>query len=143
MVYKEESSNYTEEIYGTSEIDSQSESDTAFSDQYSIALAASTTMTSHPTVSLATSKTANGPPQLPSPSQSQAPSIPSHDGYSQRRSGGSGSFGAGANTRYTPSTSRSNQSFRKQNKDQRRPRLGDEDTAAESVGQCLNLLCGG
>ncbi|MCJ1288124.1 hypothetical protein MMC26_007479 [Xylographa opegraphella] len=84
-------------------------------------------------MSLATSKSINTSSQLPSPSQSQAPIPPSHDNFSQRRSGGSGSFGAGANIRTTTSAARNTQSFRKQNKAQRRPRLGDEDVAAESA----------
>ncbi|MCJ1438281.1 hypothetical protein MMC27_007669 [Xylographa pallens] len=84
-------------------------------------------------MSLATSKSINASSQLPSPSQSQAPILPSHDNISQRRSGGSGSFGAGASIRTTTSAARNTQSFRKQNKAQRRPRLGDEDAAAESA----------
>ncbi|MCJ1392741.1 hypothetical protein MMC18_005612 [Xylographa bjoerkii] len=90
-------------------------------------------MTSNQPMSLATSKSTNASPQLPSPSQSQAPILPSHDNFSQRRSGGSGSFGAGASTRATTSAARNTQGFRKQNKAQRRPRLADEDAAAESV----------
>ena len=94
-------------------------------------------MTSNQPISLVTSKSINGSPQLPSPSQSQAPIPPGHESFSQRRSGGSGSFGAGASTRTTTSAGRNGQGFRKQNKAQRRPRLTDEDAAAESVRQVL------
>ncbi|MCJ1384960.1 hypothetical protein MMC17_008078 [Xylographa soralifera] len=84
-------------------------------------------------MSLATSKSINASSQLPSPSQFQAPILPNHDNFSQRRSGGSGSFGAGASIRNTNSAARNTQGFRKQNKAQRRPRLADEDAAAESA----------
>ncbi|MCJ1479665.1 hypothetical protein MMC13_008351 [Lambiella insularis] len=89
-------------------------------------------MATNQPMSLVTSKAGNAPPQLPSPSQTQAPALPSHDNHTQRRTGGSGSHGAGASTRTTTSAARNNQNLRKQNKAQRRPRLGDEDTAAES-----------
>lgn len=79
------------------------------------------------------SKVANITSQIPSPSQSQSGSSFGVEGYPQRRSGGSGSFGAGLTSRTTPSAARNSQSFRKQHKGQRRPRLGDEDAAAESV----------
>lgn len=84
--------------------------------------------------SLLTSKNANVTSQIPSPSQSQSSSSIGAESFPQRRGGGSGSFGAGATSRTTPFTARNNQSFRKQHKGQRRPRLADEDAAAESVG---------
>ena len=84
-------------------------------------------MSSNSTVSSATSKASNVPPQVPSPSQSQAPSSQGPDFHSQRRNGGNGS------SRTTMSAPRNNQAFRKQNKIQRRPKLADEDTAAEAV----------
>ena len=68
--------------------------------------------------------------QLPSPSQSQAPSaLPGVD--RQRRSGSS--FGAGATSRAAISTPRNNQSLRKQNKSSKRPKLGYEDMAEASA----------
>ena len=98
------------------------------------ALVASTLMASNSNLSLGPSKNVNSSPQLPSPSQSQAPYPPSHEGFSQRRNGSFGSFGPGANVRTTTSAGRNNQSFRKQHKASKRPQLGDEDAAAESVG---------
>lgn len=89
--------------------------------------------------SLLISKNANVTSQIPSPSQSQSCSSIGAESYPHRRGGGSGSFGAGATSRTTPSTARNNQSFRKQHKGQRRPRLADEDAAAESVGLSVNL----
>ncbi|KAL8887214.1 MAG: hypothetical protein Q9215_005174 [Flavoplaca cf. flavocitrina] len=80
----------------------------------------------------ATSKNASVQTQVPSPSQAQAPSSIGAESHSQRRSGGSGSFGAGSTTRASPAA-RNNQPLRKQHKGQRRPRLADEDAAAESV----------
>ena len=62
---------------------------------------------------------------------SQAPSTGASD-LSQRRSGGSGSFGAGASTKVT-SQARNNQPLRKQHKAQRRAKLVDEDAIAESA----------
>lgn len=90
--------------------------------------------------SLLTSKNGNVTSQIPSPSQSQSQSGSSigAESYPQRRGGGSGSFGAGASSRTTPFAARNNQSVRKQHKGQRRPRLADEDAAAESVGLSVN-----
>lgn len=84
--------------------------------------------------SLVTSKNTNPPSQIPPPSQSQNNSSFTSE-TSQRRSGGSGSFGAGSTSRATPFAARNNQSFRKQHKGQRRPRLADEDAVAESVSK--------
>lgn len=78
-------------------------------------------------------KNINAVSQTPSPSQSQSSSTTGAESYPQRRSGGSGSFGAGAASRTSPAAARNSQSSRKQHKGQRRPRLADEDTAAESV----------
>ncbi|MCJ1468092.1 hypothetical protein MMC07_006719 [Pseudocyphellaria aurata] len=89
---------------------------------------------SNSTSSLLTSKNGNVTSQNPSPSQSQsASSFIGAESYPQRRGGGSGSFGAGASSRTTPFAARNNQSVRKQHKGQRRPRLADEDAAAESA----------
>jgi hypothetical protein len=66
---------------------------------------------------------------LPSPSTSQSPS-PQTDAP-LRRSGGTGSFGAGASSRPTAAP-RNNQASRKQHKP-RRPRIYDEDAVAEAV----------
>lgn len=84
-------------------------------------------------LSLATPKNAFPPAQTPSPSQSQSGPSFGADSHTQRRAGGSGSFGAGAASRSSPSAGRNHQSLRKQHKGQRRPRLADEDAAAESV----------
>lgn len=83
--------------------------------------------------SLLTSKNANVTSQILSPSQSQSGSSIGAESYPQRRGGNSGSFGAGATSRTTPFAARNNQSLRKQHKGQRRPRLADEDAAAESA----------
>ena len=92
-------------------------------------------MLSNSLASLAISKAGSVPSQNSSPSQSQAPQSFGTEGHSQRRSGGSGSFGAGANTRSTTSAARNNQTLRKAHKGQKRHRFADEDTAAESVRQ--------
>ena len=74
--------------------------------------------------SMPPSKGASIPTQLPSPSQSQAPStLPSID--RQRRSGSS--FGAAASSRALIASPRNNQSSRKQNKASKRPKLGYDD----------------
>ena len=91
-------------------------------------------MSANSSVSLA-SKNACNPPQTPSPSQSQSGSSIGIEGHTQRRVNGSGSFGTGSASRSISSTARNNQSLRKQHKGQRRPRLADEDAAAESVSQ--------
>ncbi|KAL9614093.1 MAG: hypothetical protein Q9167_001378 [Letrouitia subvulpina] len=88
---------------------------------------------SNPTLSLSTSKNANIPNQTPSPSQSQYSVSSGVESYPQRRVGGSGSFGAGSTSRGFSAAARSSQPLRKQNKNQRRPRLADEDAAAESA----------
>ena len=49
--------------------------------------------------------------------------------------GGLGGFGAGSASRSPSSVARNNQFLRKQHKGQRRPRLTDEDAAAESVSR--------
>ena len=79
------------------------------------------------------SKNACNLSQTPSPSQSQSGGFIGIEAYTQRRVGGSGSFGTGSTSRSISSTARNNQSLRKQHKGQRRPRLADEDAAAESV----------
>ena len=103
---------------------------------YSILILIETTienaMSTNSSVSLA-SKNACNSPQTTSPSQSQSGSLVGIESHTQRRVGGSGSFGAGSTSRSISSTARNNQSLRKQNKGQRRPRLTDEDAAAESV----------
>ncbi|KAL8996649.1 MAG: hypothetical protein Q9169_003873 [Polycauliona sp. 2 TL-2023] len=80
----------------------------------------------------ATSKNASIQTQIPSPSQAQAASSLGTESHTQRRSGGSGNFGAGFSTRASPAA-RNSQPLRKQHKGQRRPRLADEDAAAESA----------
>src|SRR5271156_1730758 len=62
---------------------------------------------------------------------SQAPSTNTLDN-SQKRSGSSGSFGAGSSTRSVPQP-RGHQPLRQQHKAQRRARLADEDAMAESA----------
>ena len=66
---------------------------------------------------------------LPSPSQGQLP--PSQNDSHARRAGGSGTFGAGANTRPT-SSPRNNQSAKKQHKG-RRPKLASDEPLLENV----------
>jgi hypothetical protein len=61
----------------------------------------------------------------------QSASAASHDSVGQRRSGGSGSFGAGSLSR--PSTSSRNSQNKKQHKSSKRFRL-DDDAIAEQVG---------
>ncbi|SLM33875.1 ring finger domain protein [Lasallia pustulata] len=90
-------------------------------------------MSSNSTSSSIASKGGNVSAQTPSPAQFQAPPSFSVDGHQQRRSGGSVTLGAGSAARASLSSARNNQSFRKQNKNQRRPRLADEDAAAESA----------
>jgi hypothetical protein len=70
-------------------------------------------------------------PQAAPTNYSQAPSGNTSE-PSQKRSGSSGSFGAGLNTRNTPQA-RKEQPLRKQGKAQRRARLADEDAYAESA----------
>lgn len=59
-------------------------------------------------------------------------STPSVDSGSQRRTGGSGSFGAGLAARNS-SSPRNNQAFKSHHKRQRRPRLLDDDEYSETV----------
>lgn len=84
-------------------------------------------------------KNTNAVSQTPSPSQSQSSSTIGAESYPQRRSGGSGSFGAGSASRTSPAAARNSQSARKNHKGQRRPRLADEDAAAESVSSAPRL----
>ncbi|KAI9790673.1 MAG: hypothetical protein M1835_000813 [Candelina submexicana] len=79
-----------------------------------------------------TSKSVNTLPQTTFPGQSQASSS-AGDNSAQRRSGGPGGFGGGSASRTSVPSARNNQSFRKQNKNQRKPRLADEDANAESA----------
>jgi hypothetical protein len=68
------------------------------------------------------------------PNQSASPAFHSAvDSGSQRRPGGSGSFGAGLTSRNT-SSPRNNQSRKSQHKRQRRTRLLDDEEYNESVG---------
>lgn len=78
------------------------------------------------------SKTVNAPSYSNFASYSQAGPALTTEGVSQRRSGSSGSFGAGSSTRST-TQARNNQSLRKQHKTQRHARLADEDAIAESA----------
>ncbi|KAL9029350.1 MAG: hypothetical protein Q9196_002396 [Gyalolechia fulgens] len=87
---------------------------------------------SNPPVPSTNSKTTSVQAHIPSSSQPQASSSFSIDNNSQRRSGGTGSFGAGSTSRASPAAARNTQSLKKQHKNQRRPRLADEDAAAES-----------
>ncbi|OCK81667.1 hypothetical protein K432DRAFT_424746 [Lepidopterella palustris CBS 459.81] len=88
-------------------------------------------MSSNPPSVATSSKAATASGQL-SPAQSQAGSVATGDNYGQRRSGGLGSFGAGAASRASPSP-RNNQQARKQHKGSKRFRLADEDALAESA----------
>ena len=90
--------------------------------------------------SLGTSKNTIPTSLNPPPSQSQSNSSSGADNYPQRRSGGFGNFGGGLTSRATPFTGRNNQSSRRQHKGQRRPRLIDEDTIAESVGYIFHRV---
>lgn len=93
-------------------------------------------MSSNPTLSVATPKNVAAQTQNLSPSQSHPCSTLGLDNQPQRRSGGSS--GAGSTSRTAPAIPRNNQSSRKQHKNQRRPRLADEDAAAESVSHAIN-----
>ncbi|KAF2503378.1 RING finger domain-containing protein [Lophium mytilinum] len=77
------------------------------------------------------SKAATTAGQL-SPAQNQAGSVAAGDTFGQRRSGGSGSFGAGNTSRASPSP-RNAQLVRKQHKGSKRFRATDEDALAESA----------
>jgi hypothetical protein len=85
---------------------------------------------------LATTKSVNNSLAQTSPApQSQIGLAAGSDSHhsAQRRSGGSGSIGAGSASRGSLSSPRNNQSFRKPHKNQRKARLADEDAMAESV----------
>ncbi|KAL9004596.1 MAG: hypothetical protein Q9188_002605 [Gyalolechia gomerana] len=88
---------------------------------------------SNPPPSSTNSKTPSIQAHIPSSSQAQASSSFSIENNPQRRSGGTGSFGAGSTSRASPAAARNTQSLKKQHKNQRRPRLADEDAAAESA----------
>ena len=60
--------------------------------------------------------------------QTQSGTSTSSESYSQRRSGSSGSFGAGSISRTGTAAPRNGQAARKQNRNQRRPKLIQEDT---------------
>lgn len=77
------------------------------------------------------SKSVNISNQSTSAAHHSAPSVDS-GGY-QRRPGGSGSFGAGSTSRNSGGA-RNNQSRKHQHKNQRRPRVLDDDDYSESVG---------
>lgn len=96
-------------------------------------------MSSSSMSALPPSKSANSQSQTPSPSQFQSGPSSGIDGHTQRRSGGSGSFGAGSTSRASLSTARNNQSARKQHKTQRRPKLVNEESFAESVRQSQSV----
>ncbi|KAI9863883.1 MAG: hypothetical protein M1813_003535 [Trichoglossum hirsutum] len=85
---------------------------------------------------LATTKSVNNSLAQTSPApQSQIGLAAGSDSHhsAQRRSGGSGSIGAGSASRGSLSSPRNNQSFRKPHKNQRKARLADEDAMAESA----------
>ncbi|EOD44073.1 putative c-24 sterol reductase protein [Neofusicoccum parvum UCRNP2] len=87
-------------------------------------------MSANPPGAIVASKSTNTAAQL-SPQTQTGPSA-AGDSYGQRRTGGSGSFGAGAASRAYPSP-RHNQSSKKKHKGAKRPGLADEDAIAESV----------
>ena len=91
-----------------------------------------TEMSSNVPATTLSPKTINAPSYSNFPSYSQTGLTSANDVVSQRRSGSSGSFGAGSSTRSTPQA-RNNQPLRKKNKVQRRTRLVDEDAIAESA----------
>ena len=103
------------------------------SNRYFSSLPASGAMSTSQGLTPPTLKNAYTSTQIPSPSQTLSGPLPATESHLQRRSGGSGSFGAGSNTRLTSSTPRNSQFLRKQHKGQSRPRLTDEDAIAESV----------
>ncbi|KAL9073302.1 MAG: hypothetical protein Q9157_004797 [Trypethelium eluteriae] len=88
-------------------------------------------MSNNPPPAIAPSKSVNTPAQL-SPAHSQSSSSAFGDLYGQRRTGSSGSFGAGASSRQV-ATPRNSQASRKQHKGFKKSRLADEDAIAESV----------
>lgn len=86
-------------------------------------------MSSNPGQIPSSSKAVNIPNQSASATFHSAPSV---DSGSQRRAGGSGSFGAGLASRNT-SSPRNNQSRKSQHKRQRRPRVLDDDEYNEAA----------
>ncbi|KAF2642950.1 hypothetical protein P280DRAFT_467066 [Massarina eburnea CBS 473.64] len=88
-------------------------------------------MSSNPPA-IATSSKAQAPSGQLSPAQTQPNSAATGDSYGQRRGGGTGSFGAGAATRSSP-TPRSSQGARRQNKGSKRFRPTEEDVLAETL----------
>lgn len=88
-----------------------------------------TNLSSNGSASKVTASSSSNPPTL----STQTSFGSSGDGYSQRRSGGSGSFGAGAATRTSGPAPRNKQTSRSQHKGSRRYRFTDEDAIAESV----------
>ena len=91
---------------------------------------------------LSTTKSVNiSSSQTPSTPQTQSGSVAGTESHhpAQRRSGGSGSIGAGSASLGCLSSPRNSQSFRKPHKNQRKPRLADEDAMAESVSCSLNV----
>lgn len=86
------------------------------------------------------SNAGQNPPSSKAINVSNAPAAPaafhsaaSIDINTQRRVGGSGSFGAGSSSRNLP-TARNTQGRKNQHKHQRKPRLLDDDEYSESVG---------
>jgi hypothetical protein len=83
--------------------------------------------------SLPLSKGTGVPSLITSPSQSQAPAGTAVD--RQRRSGTSSGINTG---RGVMASARNNQSFRKQNKSSRRPKLGAEDTSEAAAMRSMS-----
>ncbi|KAL8712865.1 MAG: hypothetical protein Q9220_003073 [cf. Caloplaca sp. 1 TL-2023] len=88
---------------------------------------------SNPSLPVAISKNAGSQTQTSSAVPSQSNLSLGSENHPHRRSGGSGSCGAGSVSRVSPGAARNHQPLRKQHKGQRRPRLADEDAAAESA----------
>lgn len=76
------------------------------------------------------------------PTQTQLGSSVSGENNVQRRSGGSGSFGAGAVSRTSATTPRNKQAPRSQAKQSRRFRVADEDAVDEAVSLRIPCLAG-
>lgn len=81
----------------------------------------------------ALSKLGNAPPSAPSPSNSQ---FGGSNNFDSRRSGGSGSHGAGSTTR-SGNQPRKDQGSKNKHKSSKRFRTLDEDAEAESV--CISV----
>ncbi|KAL8952380.1 MAG: hypothetical protein Q9222_001716 [Ikaeria aurantiellina] len=88
---------------------------------------------SNSSLPVAISKNAGVQTQISPAAQNQSNLSVGAENYPHRRSGGSSSGGAGSVSRVSPAAARNNQPLRKQHKGQRRPRLADEDAAAESA----------